>query len=137
MKNSIQNIFMDMKSYELIQNTIALDELISLIQNKVHTMDTHSITINNILFKVEFHPKNDYLGHTHTINGFHYILHDKCRFKNSVYLYVPEILSEYEDGFSGITLLLFTTKKFLYAIPSGENDLSIIDSESGKFTRRL
>lgn len=128
---------MDMKSYELIQNTISLDELILLIQSKVNTTETHSITISNRLFKVEFHPQNDYLGHTHTINGFHYIWHDKCRFKNSVYLYVPEILSDYKDGSSGITLLLFTTKKFLYAIPSSENDLSIIDSESGKFTRRL
>lgn len=137
MKNNIQNIFMDLKSYELIKNRISLDELISSILSTVNTTDLKPISISGHLFEVEFHPENDYLGFTYTMNTFHDVCHKECRFRNSVYIYSSNALSQYDEGFSGITILLFTTKKYLYIVPAGENGLSIMDCESGKLTRKL
>lgn len=134
MKNIIQNIFIDLKSYELIQDLITLDELIAFLLNNIDTFDIHPISIKGYLFEVEYHPQNDYLGFTYTLDGLHNIYYEKCRFRNSIYLYSARAFAEYEEGFSGITLLMFTRKKSLYVIPQGENDLSKMDCTTGKFT---
>lgn len=138
MKN-IQNIFMDQRSYEHIQEESDFEKIISVILNNIDTSITNpqAIIINGIKFEAEFHPKNDYFGFTFTKDGRNYICHKNSRFKNSVYLYLPEAMDEYDKDFSGATLLLYTTKKYIYAIPYGENDLSKMDSSTGKFTQRL
>ena len=132
-----KNIFMDFKSYELIQNTISLDELIPFILDNVNPSNIQPISIKGYLFEVEFHPKNDYLSFTYTVNTFHYINHKKCHFRNSLYLYSKKALNEYDKDFSGETLLLFTNKKILYVIPHGENDLKRMDWATGKLTPLL
>ena len=96
-----------------------------------------TMILNKIEFQAEFHPKNDYFGFTFTKEGYHYICHKKCRFKNSVYIYSPTAMEEYDEDFPGATLLLYTTKKHIYVTPYGENGLSKMDSSTGKFTRRL
>ena len=128
---------MDLKSYELIQNRITLNELTSLILSNINPLDIHPISIKEHLFDVAFHAQNDYLGFTYTADRLHYICHKECRFKNSVYLYSAKAQAEYEEESPRETLLLFTTKKNLYVVPYGENDLSKMDWKSGKFTRRL
>ena len=137
MKNSIENIFMDMKSYELIQNTIALDELISLIQNKVNTMDTHPITINEISFEVEYRPNKLNLSFLYTVNGYHSV--DPCnnKFKNNLYLYNCEAAMSYGDDFCGEEVLLYTTKKTLLVIPYNESSLSRMDCSTGELIQIL
>lgn len=139
MKKIIQNIFIDQKSYELIQDRLSLEDIISIILDNIDTtnIQSQSITIDGIEFEAQFHPNNDYLGFTYTLNGYHYIYHDKSNFKNNVYLYVPTAMDVYDEDFAGATLLLYTTKSFIYVIPFGENGLSKMDSSTGKFTRRL
>lgn len=139
MKNIIQNIFIDQKSYELIQNKNNSKRIISTILDNIDTTrgQTQSIIICGIECKAEFHPKNDYFGFTFTKNGHHYVCYDKSRFKNSIYLYSPTAMGEYDKDFSGATLLLYTTKKFIYAIPNGENCLNKMDCSTGEFIQRL
>ena len=88
MQTMIQNIFMDQKSYELIQKNQDFEHICSVILNGVDTdkPQPQTIIINKIAFQAEFHPKNDYFGFTFTKEGYHYICHKKCRFKNSVYI---------------------------------------------------
>lgn len=128
---------MDLKSYEIVQNMISLEALNYFILNNVNISNPQPISIKEHLFEVEFHPQNDYLSFTYTIGSMHDIYHKECRFRNSIYLYSPAALAEYEEDFSGVTLLLFTRKKFLYVIPKGENDLSKMEWASGKLMRIL
>ena len=139
MQTMIQNIFMDQKSYELIQKNQDFEHICSVVLNGVDTdkPQPQTIIINKIEFQAEFHPKNDYFGFTFTKEGYHYICHKKCRFKNSVYIYSPTAMEEYDEDFPGATLLLYTTQKHIYVTPYGENGLSKMDSSTGKFTRRL
>ena len=136
MKNIIQNIFIDQKSYELIQNKNNSKRIISIILDNIDTTrgQTQSINICGIEFKVEFHPKNDYFSFTFTNCGHHYVCCHKSRFKNSVYLYSPTAMEEYDEDFPGETLLLYTTKKFIYVIPAGEDCLSKLDCSTGNLT---
>ena len=138
MNKKIQNIFMDQKSFELIQNKNKFENLISDILKSIDTTQSQpqTIILEGIKFEAEFHPKKDYFGFTYTKDGYHYVYHNN-RFKNSVYLYSLAAMEKYDEDFSGITLLLHTTKKFIYVIPYGENGLSKMDSVSGKFTERL
>lgn len=138
MKNNIQNLFMDQRSYELIQNKNNFENMISEILKSIDTTQSQpqTVILDGIEFETEFHPKNDYFGFTYTKDGYHYVYHDKNRFKNSVYLYSPTAKEEYDEDFSGETLLLYTAKKFIYVIPYGENDLSKMDCATGKFTKR-
>ena len=138
MKN-VQNIFMDQKSYELIQDRLPLQDIISVILDNIDTTNPkpQSITIDGIEFDAEFHPKNDYFGFTFTGHGNHYIDHTASHFANSVYIYSPTAMNGYDKDFSGITLLFYTTKRFIYAIPEGESSLSKMDCSTGEFTQRL
>lgn len=131
MNNNIQNIFIDLKSYELIQNSITRDELVEYIHANVNTENIKPISICGHLFEVEYHPKNDYLGFTYTIPAFHDICHKESRFKNSIYIYSSSAMKQYDEGFSGITLLLFTTKGSLYVIPYGESEMRKMECKSG------
>lgn len=135
MKKFIQNIFMDLKSYNLLQTEMD-ENIISFILDSIDTtkIQPQSIIIGGIEFKAEFHPKNDYLGFTFTRYGNHYIDHTMSLFKNSVYIYSPEAMKGYDKNFSGVTLLLYTTKKIIYAIPDGESSLRKMDCSIGKFT---
>lgn len=45
----------------------------------------------------------------------------------------PTAMDEYDKDFSGAILLLYTTKKFIYAVPDGENCLSKMDCSTGEF----
>ena len=139
MKNIIENIFIDQKSYEHIQNKTSSENIISTILSKIDTTSaqTQSIIISDIECKAEFHSKNDYFGFTFTKDGCHYIDHKSSRFKNSVYLYSPNAMKEYDEDFPGATLLLYTCKKFIYAIPHDGNDLIRMDCSTGEFTQRL
>lgn len=111
MKKSIQNIFMDLKSYELIQDAIPLNKLIPFILENVNPDNLKPISICGHLFKVEYHPKNDYLGFTYTVNTLYDIYPEDHRFKNSIYLFSKNAMKQYDEDFSPITLLLFTSKK--------------------------
>lgn len=134
MKNIIQNIFIDQKSYELIQNKSNSEKIISTILDNMDTtkVQAQSLIICGIEYKAEFHPKNDYFGFTFTKDGHHYVDHVKSRFKNSVYLYSSRAMDEYDKDFSGATLLLYTKKKFIYAIPDGKNRLCKMDCSTGE-----
>ena len=79
MKNITQNIFMDQKSYELIQSKDSLENIISAILKDIDTTKNQpqTIIINGFKFEAEFHPKNDYFGFTYTGIGNHYIDHYK------------------------------------------------------------
>lgn len=137
MKNSIQNVFMDQKSYEIIQDSVDLDSMIETILTGVRGNETQhqSIAIAGVLFEVEFHPRNDYFGFTFTRTGGHYICYHESCFKDSVYLYSPEAMKLYDDDFSGMTLLLYTTKKFICVIPCVGNNLEKLNCNTGKLEK--
>ncbi len=136
MQTMIQNIFMDQKSYELIQKNQDFEHICSVILNGVDTdkPQPQTIIINKIAFQAEFHPKNDYFGFTFTKKKDTIISAMKSvGLKNSVYIYSPTAMEEYDEDFPGATLLLYTTKKHIYVTPYGENGLSKMDSSTGKF----
>lgn len=139
MKNIIQNIFMDQKSYERIHGKSDIRKVIETVLEHIEADEsqTQKITIEGIEFEAEFHTKNDYFGFTYTKEGYHCICYEKSKFKNSVYLYSHTAMKEYEKDFPGATLLLYTTKKAIYVIPYGTNDLSKMDASNEKFTQRL
>ena len=135
MENIIQNIFMDQKSYESIQEKSNIRDVIETVLERVETDKTQpqKVTVEGIEFEAEFHPKNDYFGFTYTREGYHCICYEENKFKNSVYLYSRTAMKEYEKDFPGATLLLYTTKKAIYVIPHGANGLSKMDTSSGKY----
>lgn len=133
MENIIQNIFMDQKSYESIQEKSNIRDVIETVLERVETDKTQpqKVTVEGIEFEAEFHPKNDYFGFTYTREGYHCICYEENKFKNSVYLYSRTAMKEYEKDFPGATLLLYTTKKAIYVIPHGANGLSKMDTSNG------
>ena len=135
MENIIQNIFMDQKSYESIQEKSNIRDVIETVLERVETDKTQpqKVTVEGIEFEAEFHPKNDYFGFTYTKEGYHCICYEKNKFRNSIYLYSKTAMKEYEKDFPGATLLLYTTKKAIYVIPHGSNGLSKMDTSSGKY----
>lgn len=134
MKNNVQNIFIDSKSYEKINNKKPLNELVEFIYNNVDPYNTKSISIEGVTFKVEFHPENDYFGFTFTEDYKNYIDNTKSRFKNSLYLYAAKIFDEYEDEEPVTTCLLHTSKKYIYAVPKGKDDLIRMEWDEKEFT---
>lgn len=133
MENIIQNIFMDQKSYESIQEKSNIRDVIETVLERVETDKTQpqKVTVEGIEFEAEFHPKNDYFGFTYTREGYHCICYEENKIKNSVYLYSRTAMKEYEKDFPGATLLLYTTKKAIYVIPHGANGLSKMDTSNG------
>lgn len=133
MKSNIQNIFMDQKSYESIQDKSDIRKVIEMVLERMETdkPQPQKITIEGIEFEAEFHPRNDYFGFTYTKEGYHCICYEKNKFRNSIYLYSKTAMKEYEKDFPGATLLLYTTKKAIYVIPHGANGLSKMDTSNG------
>ena len=130
MNKNIQNIFMDLKSYELIQDLITLDELLTFVFENVNPAVPKSISLCGHLFEVENHPKNDYLGFTYTVNTLYDICPGDNHFKNSIYLFSRNAMGQYGEDLSPITLLLFTTKKSICVSSDGGQTLKKIDCKT-------
>ncbi len=137
MKYNIQNIFMDLKSYELIQNITALDELVSFIQNNINILDVQPISIKGVLFEVEYRPNKPFLSFIYTVQGYHTIDLYKNNFRENVYLYNQDALASYEGDFCGSELLLYTKNPTLWVIPYKESGLSKMDSATGELIQRF
>lgn len=136
MDSMIQNIFMDMKSYEMIREAVSVEEIINIV-GQIDLADIHPLLINGILFEVEFHPECN-SGFAHTVGSSHYIYMENCRFTNNIYIYSSTAKEEYDAGFPGIDLLLSTDLETLCVIPCGKDEtLCIIDSKSEKIIQYL
>ncbi|MCI9577140.1 MAG: hypothetical protein HFJ84_11025 [Clostridiales bacterium] len=137
MKNNIQNIFIDLKSYELIQSKISVDALVSLVFNGIDILKIQPIFIKGYPFMLEYRSNNPHLTYMYTIPGYHTIDPYENEFTKNVILYNPKAIEAYEDNFCGAEILLYTNKPSLIVIPYDGNGLSRMDSSTGKFIQRL
>ncbi len=108
MKKSIQNIFMDLKSYELIQDAIPLNELIPFILDNVNPAALKPISICGHLFEVEFLPRKHPFTFIFTPRKNHIIDPYENRFKNNVYLYNHDAVQSYEEPSCRSEVLIYT-----------------------------
>lgn len=139
MNSMIQNIFMDIKSYEMIRGAVSVEDIIDIVGQIApeSLSDIHPVLINGFLFEMEFHPECN-SGFAHTVGNFHYIYMENCCFTNNIYIYSSKAKEEWDDGFPGIDLLLYTVLETLCVIPCGKDEtLCLIDAESEKIIRYL
>ena len=137
MKKNIQNIFIDLKSYELIQNKISVDALVSLVFDSIDLLKIQPISIKGYPFMVEYRSNNPHLTYMYTIPGYHTIDPYENEFMKNLILYNSRAIETYEDNFCGAEMLLYTNKPSLIVIPYNGNGLSRMDSSTGKFIQRL
>lgn len=112
MQTMIQNIFMDQKSYELIQKNQDFEHICSVILNGVDTdkPQPQTIIINKIEFQAEFHPKNDYFGFTFTKEGY-IISAIKSVGLKTVYIYIHQPLWKSMMKIFPVPLYFYTLPK--------------------------
>lgn len=142
MKTSVQNIFMDCASYELISKEMDLRELVDFIKKNVAIPFDHpvsdivklpSISIGRVVFEVDYRPKKPLLGAViNTIKSNHTVVPDD-NFTRSLFLYNEEALNSCEEITFGIvpTLLLYT-RKHAISVVTNDNRLAYMRWSSGE-----